>query len=183
MDIERKLKENDIVIGEYSSTTLDTLLLFTDKGNYVYLPVSKIPDTRHKDLGYNVSTLANITADEKIIFSVPISDFEEDKYLLFTTKKGFIKRVHIKDFKATRYSNALQATKINEDDELVSVDITAGNQTEVVVITKEGFINHFNSSEVSIYLPVSVGRRALEMSRRQNDEVIAELDFSEATLK
>ena len=106
-----KLKDNDVIIAEYLSSTVDTLLMFTSKGNYVYLPVSKIPEVKHKDVGFNVSTLANITADEKIIYSVPVGDFDEDKYLLFTTKNGLIKRTLIKDFKATRYSNALMATK------------------------------------------------------------------------
>ncbi|MDD3107535.1 MAG: DNA topoisomerase IV subunit A, partial [Bacilli bacterium] len=72
---ETKLKDNDIIIATYEVTTTDTLLLFTNLGNYVFLPISKIPEVKHKDLGYNVSTLAAIEANEKIIFTVPIDDF------------------------------------------------------------------------------------------------------------
>ena len=168
-----KLKDDDVIVAEFLSSTVDTLLMFTNKGNYVYLPVSKIPDVKHKDVGFNVSTLANITADEKIIYSVPVSDFEEDKYVLFTTKNGLIKRTLIKDFKATRYSNALMATKIREGDELVNVDFCAGDKHDVVVITKEGFIARYEEKEVSIYAPASFGMRATEFGTRKNDEVVA----------
>ncbi len=168
-----KLKDDDLIVAEYLSTTIDTLLMFTSKGNYVYLPVSKIPDVKHKDLGFNVSTLANITADEKIIYSIPVTDFDEEKYVLFTTKNGLIKRTLISDFKATRYSNALQATKLREGDEITNVDFCAGEKRDVVVITKEGFISRYEEKEVSIYAPASFGMRATEFGTRKNDEVVA----------
>lgn len=167
-----KIKDDDIIIASYKSSTTDTLLLFTNKGNYVYLPVTKIPEVKHKDLGFNVSTLANITATEKIIFTVPIDDFDKDQYLLFVTKNGLIKRTLIKDLKAIRYSNALQATKIREDDEIVNIDICLGSNKEVVVITKEGFVSRYDESEISVYAPASFGMRATEFGSRKNDCVI-----------
>jgi topoisomerase-4 subunit A len=169
---ETKLKEGDVITGVFQSTTLDTLLMFTNLGNYVYLPIQNIPEVKHKDFGYNISTLANIDANEKIIFTVPINDFEKDRYLLFTTKNGLIKRTHIRDMIATRYSKALKATKIRENDELVSVDICNGAMDEVVVITKEGFINRYNGDEISIMAPASFGVKAIELKSRPSDEVI-----------
>lgn len=168
-----KLKENDIIVAEFTATTVDTLLLFSDKGNYVYLPVSKIPEVKHKDVGFNVSTLANITADEKIIYGVPVSDFDEEKYVLFTTKNGLIKRTLLKNFKATRYSNALQATKLNDGDVLTNIDFCSGEKRDVVVVTKEGFVARYEEKEVSIYAPASFGMRATEFGTRKNDEVVA----------
>lgn len=167
-----KLKENDVITGEFEATTIDTLLLFTNLGNYVYLPVQNIPEVKHKDFGYNVSTLVNIEDKEKIIFTVPISDFEKDQYLLFTTKNGLIKRTHIRDMIATRYSKALKATKIRKNDELISVDIAVGDNLEVVIVTKEGFINRYNADEVSIMAPPSFGVKAIELKNRPDDEVV-----------
>ncbi len=169
---ETKLKDNDLITGIFEVTTLDTLLLFTNLGNYVYLPIQNIPEVRHKDFGYNVSTLANIEANEKIIFSVPIDDFEKERYILFTTKNGLIKRTLISELVATRYSRALKATKIRPDDELVSVDIGNGAGLEVAVITKEGFINRYNADEISIMAPESFGVKAIELKNRPNDEVV-----------
>lgn len=170
---ETKLKDNDIIIAKYDVTTLDTLLLFTNQGNYVYLPVQNIPDVKHKDLGRNVSTLASIAADEKVIFTVTIDDFNADRYLLFTTKNGLTKRTHIRNLNAERYSRALKATKIRDNDELVSVDICHGDENEVVMVTKLGFINRYNANEISLFAPASFGVKALEMKGRPDDEVVA----------
>ena len=172
LDEEHKFKENDYIVNEFLGTTIDVLLLFTNKGNYVYLPVSKIPDVRHKDLGYNVSTLANIASDEKILFSFPVTDFEEEIYVLFATKQGLIKRTLIKEFKAVRYSNALMATKIAPGDELINVDVCYKENNEVIVVSKEGFINRYDSKEISIYAPASLGVKSIELKSRPNDEVV-----------
>lgn len=170
-----KLKDGDIITNTFFSNTLETMLMFTNKGNYVYLPVHDIPETKQKDLGYNVSTLVNIEAEEKIIFSVPIKDFEEDRYVLFTTKNGLIKRTKISDLKAVRYSRALKATQIRENDELVSVDINpiTKDTDEVIVVTQDGFINRYNASEISIMEPPSYGVKAIELKSRPNDKVVA----------
>lgn len=169
---ETKLKDEDVVIATYNVTTTDTLLLFTNLGNYVFLPITKIPEVKHKDLGYNVSTLASIEANEKIIFTVPIDDFEKERYLLFTTKNGLIKRTLVSEMNANRYSRALKATKIRPEDELVSVDISSEERTEAVVVTKEGFINRYDASEISIMAPPSFGVKAIELKNRPYDEVV-----------
>ncbi len=171
-DEQTKLKDDDFIVNEYDSFTTDTLVMFTSKGNYVYLPVSKIPECKHKDLGSNVSVLANITADEKIIYTVPIDDFDADEYIMFVTKNGLIKRTQISELKATRYSNALMATKLREDDELVNIDYCSGTKKEVVVITKEGFASRYDEKEVSVYAIPSFGMRACEFGTRKDDTVV-----------
>ncbi|MGB4015133.1 MAG: DNA topoisomerase IV subunit A, partial [Bacilli bacterium] len=134
---ETKLKEGDLIVAEYKATTLDTLLMFTNLGNYVYLPIQKIPEVRHRDLGYNVSTLVTIDPNERVVHTMAVEDFEADIYLLFTTKNGLIKRVPLKNYVAFRYSKSLLATKLRAGDELVSVDC-GPSDSDVVVITKEG---------------------------------------------
>jgi len=169
-----KLKEDDFIVGEFNITTVDTLLMFTNLGNYIYLPVHKIPECRHRDLGYNVSTLVSIEINEKVIYTVPISNFEEERYLLFTTRNGLTKRTLIKDMVATRYSKALRATKIREDDELVSVDITKPGDPnpDVVVITRQGYISRYESNEISVMAPASFGVKAIENRSRPDDTVV-----------
>lgn len=169
-----KLKEDDFVVGEFNITTVDTLLMFTNLGNYIYLPVHKIPECRHRDLGYNVSTLVSIEINEKVIYTVPISNFEEERYLLFTTRNGLTKRTLLKDMVATRYSKALRATKIRENDELVSVDITKPGDPnpDVVVITRQGYISRYESNEISVMAPASFGVKAIENRSRPDDTVV-----------
>jgi len=146
---ETKLKEGDLIVAEYKATTLDTLLMFTNLGNYVYLPIQKIPEVRHRDLGYNVSTLVTIDPNERVVHTMAVEDFEADIYLLFTTKNGLIKRVPLKNYVAFRYSKSLLATKLRAGDELVSVDC-GPNDSDVVVITKEGYINRYKADEIPI---------------------------------
>ena len=169
---ENKLKEDDFVVAKYDVTTLDTILLFTSLGNYVYLPVQNIPECRLRDMGRNVSVLATISDDETIMFTTPVSDWEEDRYVLFTTKNGLTKRTHIREFNAMRISKALKATKIRDDDKLVSIDICKGSATEVMVVTKQGFMLRYNASEISEFAPASFGVKALEMKNRPDDEVV-----------
>ncbi len=172
-DEETRLKENDVILGKFDVNTLNTILLFTNLGNYVFLPVSKIPDTKHKDYGVNVSVLATIADNEFVIFATPITDFEEERYLLFTTKNGLTKRTHIRDLNANRISKALKATKIREDDELVSVDICYGDKGEVVMVTEQGFMTRYDAKEISLFAPASFGVKALEMKNRPDDKVVA----------
>ncbi len=169
---EHKFKEDDFLVNEYNCFTTDVMLLFTNKGNYVYLPLTKVADVRHKDMGYNVSTLANIAQDEYIVSSIPVSSFDDEQYILFTTKSGLIKRTLVKEFKAVRFSNALMATKLAPDDEIVSIDSCFGKNKEIVVVTKEGFINRYESEEVSVYAPASLGVKAVELKSRPNDAVV-----------
>lgn len=72
---QTKLKDGDVLTDIYSVTTVDVLLQFTNLGNYIYLPIHKIPEARHKDLGFHVSTLISMEPNEKIIFSFPVSNF------------------------------------------------------------------------------------------------------------
>lgn len=179
---EMKLKEGDTIIANFKMTSLDTLLLFTNLGNYVFMPVQKIPEVRPRDMGYNISTLVSIDPDERIIFLVPVSDFDEERHLLFTTKKGLIKRTPLKNLYAVRYSRALIATKIREDDELVSIDISREGAEEVLVCTRFGYINRYDASEIPVMAPPAFGVKALEMKSRSNDEVTGAHYFTEKDL-
>ena len=102
-----KLKDGDVISDIYNVTTTDTLLQFTNLGNYIYLPIHKIPDVKHRDLGFHTSTLISMDPNERVI-SVPIDDFSADRYILIATKNGLIKRTHIKSFEVNRYSRSLE---------------------------------------------------------------------------
>lgn len=174
-----KLKDGDVLTDIYSVTTVDVLLQFTNLGNYIYLPIHKIPESKHKDLGYHVSTLITMEPNEKVIFSFPVSNFEEDKYVLLATKSGLIKRMKLASLNVNRYSKALKATKLRDDDEVVSVDVTTGSGSEVVIATHDGFMNRYDSSEISIIEPSSFGVKSIELKSRPNDYVVGAKYVSE----
>ncbi len=167
-----KLKDGDIISDIYNVTTTDTLIQFTNLGNYVYLPIHKIPDCKHKDLGYHVSTLISMDPMEKIIFSYPVSNFDDNKFALVATKFGLIKRIPLASLKVNRYSKVLQATKLRDGDEVVSADISGGDMLEVVVATKDGFMNRYDADEISVMEVASFGVKAIEMKSRPSDYVV-----------
>ncbi|MCM1514243.1 MAG: DNA topoisomerase IV subunit A [Anaeroplasma bactoclasticum] len=174
-----KLKDGDVISDIYEVSTTDTLIQFTDRGNYVFLPIHKIPESKHKDQGIHVSTLIGMETNEKVIFSFPVSDFNEEKYVLLATKSGLIKRIQLSSLYVTRYSKALKATKLKDDDAVVSADVAKGSQYEVVIATKDGFMNRYDASEVSVIEPASFGVKSIELKNRPNDYVVGAKYVSE----
>ena len=167
-----KLKEGDIISDIYEVSTTDTLLQFTDLGNYIYLPIHKIPESKHKDIGYHVGTLISIEDNEKVIFSTVVSNFTDDKYVLIATKDALIKRIKLSSLEVNRYSKALKATKLRDGDYVVSADICSGEDYEVVIATKDGFMNRYDASEISVIEPASFGVKSIELKSRLNDYVV-----------
>lgn len=174
-----KLKEGDVITDIYGVSTTDTLLQFTDRGNYIFLPIHRIPESKHKDQGIHVSTLIGMEPNEKVIFSFPVNDFNEEKYVLLATKSGLIKRIQLSSLYVTRYSKTLKATKLKDDDAVVSADVVKGSQYEVVIATKDGFMNRYDASEISIIEPASFGVKSIELKSRPNDYVVGAKYVSE----
>lgn len=177
-----KLKDGDVITDIYETSTTDTLIQFTDKGNYIFLPIHKIPEVKHKDLGFHVSTLIGMETNEKVIFSFPVDDFNKERYVLLATASGLIKRIKLSSLYVTRYSKALKATKIKDDDYVVSADVVTGSNYEVVIATKDGYMNRYDASEVSIIEPASFGVKSIELKSRPNDYVVGAKYVSEKIL-
>ena len=176
---QTKVKEGDIVTDVYEATTTDVLIQFTDLGNYVYLPLFKIPECKHKDLGIHISTMIGMETNEKVIFSTIVSDFKADKYAFIATKDGLIKRIKLEKLEVNRYSKVLKATKLRDGDYVVSADICTGLESEVVIATKEGYMNRYDAEEISVIEPASFGVKAIEMKSRPKDEVVGAKYVSE----
>ena len=174
-----KLKDGDVITDLYVVATTDTLIQFTDRGNYIFLPIHKIPESKHKDQGIHISTLIGMEPNEKVIFSFPVTDFKEEKYVLLATKSGLIKRIQLSSLYVTRYSKALKATKLKDDDAVVSADVVKGSNYEVVIATKDGFMNRYDASEVSVIEPASFGVKSIELKNRPNDYVVGAKYVSE----
>ena len=139
------LKPGDFIRGIYSTTTLDTLLMFTNLGHYLYVPIHEIVETKWKELGKHISNLIQISADEKII-SAMILDNKKTNVIL-TTKKGITKRTNLEDLIVSRYTKAINAMKLKDDDELVSVVKDNGR---AIFISKIGRYLNINSEEIPI---------------------------------
>lgn len=116
-------KESDVLLGISACETLDTLLVFTNKGNYLYIPVYKLQECKYKDIGKHVSTYVKLEGNEKVVGALIVKSFETYAFVVLATKNGMIKKTSIPKFDISRFSKAIPAIKLKENDELVSVNI------------------------------------------------------------
>ncbi len=144
-DEETTLKPGDYVTAKYLTSTRSNLLLFTNLGNYLYVPVHILPETKWKDLGKHISNTIMIKENEKIVASLIMKDL--DKNVTLFTKNGLIKQVALKDFEVSRYSKPMMAIKLKDNDELINADIS---KDEVLFVTNNGLALRFNTSEVPV---------------------------------
>ncbi|WP_144548083.1 DNA topoisomerase IV subunit A [Bacillus sp. X1(2014)] len=148
------MKDSDRLLAQLEMNTKDVLLLFTNKGNYLFCPVHELPDIRWKDLGQHVANIIPIDRDEEIIQAIPVKDFEADLFLVFITKNGMAKKTELKQYKAQRYSKPLVGINLKDDDQVIDVHLTDGTK-ELFLITHLGYSLWFHEEEISI-----VGARA-----------------------
>ena len=169
---ETGLKENDYVLGTFSLNTLDTLLIFTNLGNYLYLPVYELPEGKWKELGKHISNIVPISSEEKIISAMPVYNFEEELYITSFSKNGMIKRTKLSEFKVQRYSKPIKMMNLKGNDEVVSV--TYSSETNVFVATKNGYGLWYQVDEVS---PIGLKGAGVKAINLKNDEVAKGLLF------
>lgn len=173
---ETLLKEGDYVIGLYEANTLDTLLLFTDKGNYLYIPVYEIPDLKWKELGKHVSNLIPLDPGENVLHAHLVSDFEKEEYITIFTKNGMVKKTKLSDFKVVRYSKPITAIKLKEKDKVVSV--TTQNGAHVFIATRRGYGLRYQTEEIPVTGLKASGVKAISL---KEDEVVSGIIFGDDT--
>lgn len=144
-DEETTLKPGDYVTAKYLTSTRSNLLLFTNLGNYLFVPVHILPETKWKDLGKHISNTIIIKENEKIVASLIMKDL--DKNVTLFTKNGLVKQVALKDFEVSRYSKPMVAIKLKDDDELINADIS---KDEVLFVTNNGLSLRFNTNEIPV---------------------------------
>ncbi len=144
-DEETTLKPGDYITAKYLTSTRSNLLLFTNLGNYLYVPVHILPETKWKDLGKHISNTIMIKENEKIVASLIMKDL--DKNVTLFTKNGLIKQVALKDFEVSRYSKPMVAIKLKDNDELINADIS---KDEVLFVTNNGLSLRFNTNEIPV---------------------------------
>jgi topoisomerase-4 subunit A len=171
------MKEGDRLLARFDINTTDTVLLFTNKGNYIYLPVYEMQDIRWKDLGQYIANIVALDRDETLVSAVHVKNFEEDnRFLFFVTKNGMVKKTELKQYKVQRYSRALVAINLKGEDELVDLFVTDGTQ-DIMLVTHTAYALCFNEEEVS---PIGVRAAGVKgINLKDDDYVVAGLTVSD----
>ena len=167
------LKENDYIIGIYNMNTLDTLLVFTNLGNYLYIPVYELPDLKWKDMGKHMSNVIKVDSDEYIVNTMPVYDFTQNIYITIFSKKGMVKRTKLEEFKVQRYSKAVNMMNLKDKDEVIDVSYSTNN--DILVVTKKGYGLWYKTNEIN---PTGLKSGGVKSINLREDEVVSAQIFN-----
>ena len=162
------VRENDYIEGFYKINNIDTVLLFTNLGNYLFLPVREIQEAKYKDIGTHISNYIKVSDGEKVVKSIGVAKFDDTIITAFT-KLGMVKRMVLKDFEVSRYTKPITMFKLKDNDELISINKNNGDET--LVITKEGNALKYNTSEIPVVGLRTSGVKSINLNDK--DEVIS----------
>ena len=139
-------REDDFVKEIFTASTHDTILFFTNKGKMYRLRGFEIPEAGRTARGTAIVNLLNLDAGEKVSAIIPIQNYADGKYILMSTKNGLIKKTPLKEYDSNRTTGLIGIT-LKEDDELIDVRLTDG-QDNVVLVTKKGLCITFDEKDV-----------------------------------
>ena len=148
-------REDDFVKQIFTASTHDTILFFTNKGKLYKLRGYEIPEAGRTAKGTAIVNLLSLDPGEKVSAVIPIQNFAEGKYLLMATKHGLIKKTALTEYNSSR-KTGLQGITLKEDDELIAVRLTDG-QDNVVLVTRNGMCITFDEKDVRPIGRVSQG--------------------------
>ncbi len=139
-------RDEDFVKQIFTASTHDTILFFSNKGKLYRLRGYEIPEAGRTAKGTAIVNLLRLDNGEKISAVIPITTFDDGKYLLMATKNGLIKKTSLKEFDSTRKTGLLSIT-LKDDDELIDVRLTDG-EDNVVLVTSKGLSITFDEKDV-----------------------------------
>ena len=161
-------REEDFVKQIFTASTHDTILFFTNKGKLYKLRGYEVPEAGRTARGTAIVNLLSLDAGEKVSAVIPIQNFAEGKYLLMATKNGLIKKTALAEYNSAR-KTGLQGITLKEDDELIAVRLTDG-EDNVVLVTRNGMCITFDEKDVRPIGRVSQGVIGIRID--EDDEVI-----------
>ena len=180
---ENGLREGDEVLLVQKVSTLDSLVLFTSKGNYLHLPVHEIPEAKWKDVGHHLSQSISLATNEIILAGMvkekDSNDVYQDWTVVFFTKEGLVKQTALNDFNTyrgykTRTSNAIKLKTAT--DEVVTIELVPNQEQEIFIVTHCGFGLRYELSEVPVVGTVASGVKAINL--RKDDFVAGAMVYS-----
>ena len=153
------LKAGDTLVYCGQAYTTDHMLLFTTKGNYLYVPIHVIKANKWLEEGLHINYAISLSPDEKIIRAYAVRDFRSDLFIVLASKKGQIKRVALSSFPVTRFNRPVRAMKLLTDDQVVAAELTSGND-DLIVFSTGGLATRYNENLIAVSSTSSAGIKA-----------------------
>ena len=171
--------QDDITSMVIRTNTIDSLMIFTNKGRMYRLLVDNIPTGTNASKGQAIKSLIQMEAGEEATVIYSIYRDTDAKYVLFTTKNGTVKKTALDEYVKTSKKNGIAAINLREDDELVSVNLV--KDEDIILLTNTGMGIKFNSSEVGATGRATYGMKGITLS--DNDYVVDTLVIRDKTDK
>lgn len=156
------LKSNDVILKQVEVNTRAVILIFTDLGNYIHLPVYKIPDKKWKEVGEYLGSLVPIRPEESVLDFLVVDEFD-DRRILLATREGLIKLVQLKEFQPPRILKTYSAIPASLENPLVAVDLVGTYDAWAVVASRHGYVLKYRLDEIPVLSLAARGVKAINL--------------------
>lgn len=171
------MKDSDSVLAYGSCSTLDTLLFFTNRGTYGYLPVYEIEEGKWKDLGSHLGNYIKMDSNEKIIQAYFLRSFNPNVQVIIASQFGMIKRSRLSDFEVSRNNKSMVCMKIGSMDQVVSVTLSYSPEDSIAVVSQQGYALQYSAQEVAMMTLRTKGVKAMNLGK---EDCIADVTILQA---
>ena len=161
-------REEDFVKNLFVTSTHHFIMFFTNKGRVYRLKAYEIPESGRQAKGTAIVNLLQLNGDEKVTTVIPIQEYKEGQYLIMATRNGIVKKTDLMEYDSIR-KGGLAAVTLRENDELIDVKLTDGNQ-DIMLSTVNGMAIRFNETDARPIGRVSQGVKGIDLS--EDDQVI-----------
>lgn len=164
------IKENDSILLQEEASTLDTLLLFTERGSFIYYPIYKLTETKWSSVGTYIGNIVTMDAgNDKIIKAFIIDDFNKEMSILLASKNGLLKQTRLQDYVLQRYTKSSRCFRMDDKDRLVSCDMI-NEPLEVIATSKNSETLRLRAQEIPYYGLQAGGVKTISI--KPKDELI-----------
>jgi topoisomerase-4 subunit A len=158
------LKQGDVLIGAIECDTVDTLLLFTSRGNYASLPVWQIDEAKWKDIGMHLNKVIRIDGEDKIRNAVLIKDFNTYAWIVTVSSAGQIKKTPVDQWMVAKNNRVTAAMNIPANAELICAYLLYQGQ-QIMMVSKDGYAYRFSAEEIPATGVKSKGVKAMNLGK------------------
>ena len=169
--------EDDAILDIISTNTIDTLMIFTNKGKMYRLLVDNVPVGTNTSKGVRINTLVSMDPGETVIAVTSLYRKSQAKYVVFITKQGLFKKTALEEYLSVKRSTGIQAIKLKDDDSIANV--TFCNEEEFIIVTKQGMSIRFETASIAPIGRVTSGVKTMKLL--DGDEVLVGLPIHKNT--
>ena len=165
-------KDTDSLVCYGASHTLQTLIFFTNRGTYGYIPVYQIEEAKWKDLGNHISNYIKMDSSEKIIAAYVLDAFKTGVHVVSASRHGMIKRTELKGFEVSRSNKTMTCMKIGAMDEMISVSLSYKPDDQVILVSEQGYGLMYPVEQIPLVSNKSKGVKAMNLAK---DDCVASI--------